>query len=157
MRETFDGFVDQFEGMDGRMAERADDLQDVRDRLLRLLVDESATEPSQTDGPDADERIVLLADRLAPSDTADLDPDRIAGLVTNAGGRTSHAAILARSLAIPATTCSSTARTVESWSIPTARRSRRQRSQAPRFARGRSRRPTGNMSRWPRTSAERAD
>ncbi|AHG01554.1 phosphoenolpyruvate-protein phosphotransferase (plasmid) [Halostagnicola larsenii XH-48] len=103
VRETFDGFVDQFEGMDGRMAERADDLRDVRDRLLRLLVDdESATEPSQADGPDADERIVLLADRLTPSDTANLDPDRVAGIVTKAGGRTSHAAILARSLAIPA-------------------------------------------------------
>jgi len=45
---------------------------------------------------------VLLADRLTPSDTASLDPDAVAGIATATGGRTSHAAIIARSLSIPA-------------------------------------------------------
>lgn len=89
--------ISQFERMDGRMAERADDLRDIRDRLLRALLGvetvDLAALPADT---------VLLADRLTPSDTAELDPDAVAGIATVAGGRTSHAAIIARSLAIPA-------------------------------------------------------
>ena len=95
--DRFEEAIAQFEGMDGRMAERADDLRDIRDRLLRVLlgvetVDLSAL-PADT---------VLLAERLTPSDTAALDPDSVAGIATITGGRTSHAAIIARSLAIPA-------------------------------------------------------
>jgi len=93
----FEDAISQFEAMDGRMAERADDLRDVRDRLLRGLLDvdtvDLSTLPAGT---------VLVAERLTPSDTAGLDPDAIAGIVTAKGGRTSHAAIIARSLAIPA-------------------------------------------------------
>ncbi|MFC7043410.1 phosphoenolpyruvate--protein phosphotransferase [Halonotius sp. GCM10025705] len=95
--DRFGEAIAQFEGMDGRMAERADDLRDIRDRLLRSLlavetVDLSAL-PAGT---------ILLAERLTPSDTAELDPDSVAGIATVTGGRTSHAAIIARSLAIPA-------------------------------------------------------
>ncbi|SFS55478.1 phosphoenolpyruvate--protein phosphotransferase [Halostagnicola kamekurae] len=89
--------IEQFEGMDGRMAERADDLRDVRDRLVRLL-----TDGDRVDLGSLPEGSVVLADRLTPSDTAQLDPDRVAGFATATGGRTSHAAIFARSLALPA-------------------------------------------------------
>ncbi|MDS0277894.1 phosphoenolpyruvate--protein phosphotransferase [Halomicroarcula sp. S1AR25-4] len=89
--------IAQFEGMEGRMAERADDLRDVRDRLLRALLDVAAIDLGSLP-----EGTVLLADRLTPSDTAELDPEAVAGIATATGGRTSHAAIIARSLAIPA-------------------------------------------------------
>ncbi|MBX0296457.1 phosphoenolpyruvate--protein phosphotransferase [Haloarcula nitratireducens] len=94
---AFGAHIEQFEGMDGRMAERADDLRDVRDRLLRLL-----TDGDRVDLADLPEGSVVLAERLTPSDTAQLDPDTVAGFATATGGRTSHAAIFARSLALPA-------------------------------------------------------
>jgi phosphotransferase system enzyme I (PtsI) len=105
--DRFDEAVEQFEGMEGRMAERADDLRDVRDRLLRALLDAddgdaAATDPAAPDLATLPEGTVLLAERLTPSDTAALDPDAIAGIATVEGGRTSHAAIIARSLAVPA-------------------------------------------------------
>ncbi len=97
VRSAFEDPIARFERMDGRMAERADDLRDVRDRLLRLLLDVDAidlsTLPSGT---------VLLAERLTPSDTAELDPDAVAGVATATGGRTSHTGIIARALSIPA-------------------------------------------------------
>ncbi|WP_254769030.1 phosphoenolpyruvate--protein phosphotransferase [Salinilacihabitans rarus] len=89
--------IETFEGMEGRMAERADDLRDVRDRLLRLLAG-----GDRVDLASLPEGTVLLAERLTPSDTAQLDPERVAGFATALGGRTSHAAIFARSLGIPA-------------------------------------------------------
>jgi len=95
--EAFGDAISQFEGMDGMMAERADDLRDIRDRLLRLL-----SGGERTDLTDLPEGTVLLAERLTPSDTAQLDPDTIAGFVTMTGGRTSHVSIFARSLGIPA-------------------------------------------------------
>jgi len=94
---AFGEHIEQFEGMDGRMAERADDLRDVRDRLLRLLTDGDRVDLSALP-----EGSVVLAERLTPSDTAQLDPERVAGFATVTGGRTSHAAIFARSLALPA-------------------------------------------------------
>ncbi|TQQ83824.1 phosphoenolpyruvate--protein phosphotransferase [Halonotius terrestris] len=95
--DRFEEAIAQFEGMDGRMAERADDLRDIRDRLLRVLLDVETVDLSALPAG-----TVLLAERLTPSDTAGLDPDSVAGIATVTGGRTSHAAIIARSLAIPA-------------------------------------------------------
>ena len=101
--DRFDEAVAQFEGMEGRMAERADDLRDVRDRLLRALLDaDDDGGRVATDLATLPEGTILLAERLTPSDTAALDPDAVAGIATVEGGRTSHAAIIARSLAIPA-------------------------------------------------------
>jgi phosphotransferase system enzyme I (PtsI) len=97
VREAFAGPIEQFEGMEGRMAERADDLRDVRDRLIRIL-----TGGQRVDLRSLPEGSVVFAERLTPSDTAQLDPDVVAGFVTATGGRTSHAAIFARSLALPA-------------------------------------------------------
>ncbi|MBX0325469.1 phosphoenolpyruvate--protein phosphotransferase [Halomicroarcula sp. F13] len=95
--DAFGEHIEQFEGMDGRMAERADDLRDVRDRLLRVLTDGERVNLGQVP-----EGSVVLAERLTPSDTAQLDPDTVAGFATVTGGRTSHAAIFAGSLALPA-------------------------------------------------------
>jgi phosphotransferase system enzyme I (PtsI) len=97
VRDAFEEPIAQFEGMDGRMSERADDLRDVRDRLLRLL-----TSGERVDLASLPEGTILLAERLTPSETAQLDPERVAGFATVVGGRTSHAAIFARSLGIPA-------------------------------------------------------
>ncbi|ELZ06043.1 phosphoenolpyruvate--protein phosphotransferase [Natrialba asiatica] len=97
VKRAFADPIEQFQDMDGRMAERADDLRDVRDRLIRLL-----TGSERVDLGDLPDGAVVLAERLTPSDTAQLDPGRVAGFATVTGGRTSHAAIFARSLALPA-------------------------------------------------------
>ncbi|NJP04214.1 MAG: phosphoenolpyruvate--protein phosphotransferase [Chloroflexaceae bacterium] len=83
---------------DERLAGRAADLNDVGQRVLRLLADVDQEEASMPDEP-----VILLAADLLPSDTARLDPKRTLGLCTAAGGPTSHTAIIARSLGIPAT------------------------------------------------------
>jgi len=88
--------IERLEGMDGMMAERADDLRDVRDRLLGALLDRKGETDAIPDGA------VVAAERLTPSETARLDPDRIAGIVTVTGGSTAHAAIIARSMGLPA-------------------------------------------------------
>jgi phosphoenolpyruvate-protein phosphotransferase len=80
-----------------RLAGRAADLHDVGQRVLRLL---TGAQPSEVQLPN--ERVILVADDLTPSDTARLDPKRIRGLCTGLGGATSHTAIIARSLDIPA-------------------------------------------------------
>ncbi|PSP82467.1 phosphoenolpyruvate--protein phosphotransferase [Halobacteriales archaeon QS_1_68_17] len=94
---AFAGAIDQFEAAGGLMAERTDDLREVRDRLLRHLLDREAADLSALPAGS-----VVVAPRLGPADTAQLDPDSVAGFVTATGGRTSHAAIMARSLGIPA-------------------------------------------------------
>jgi multiphosphoryl transfer protein len=76
---------------------RAVDLRDVGRRVLRPLADRIEDEPALPDRP-----VILVADDLSPSDTARLDPTLALGLCTAAGGPTSHTAIIARSLDIPA-------------------------------------------------------
>ena len=80
-----------------RLAGRAVDFHDVGQRVLRLL---AGAEDGAFHLPE--EPVILVADDLTPSDTARLDPRRILGLCTALGGPTSHTAIIARSLAIPA-------------------------------------------------------
>jgi phosphocarrier protein FPr len=82
---------------DERLAGRAADLHDVGQRVLRALVGTEHGEPHFPDHP-----VILAADDLTPSHTARLDPRRILGLCTASGGPTSHTAIIARSLGIPA-------------------------------------------------------
>ena len=89
-------FVGVFEQMGGLMAERATDLRDVERRLVARLV--GAPEPGV---PVPDRPSVLVAEDLAPADTAGLDPALVLALVTERGGSTSHTAIIARQLAIP--------------------------------------------------------
>ena len=82
---------------DARVAARAADLHDVGQRVLRLLAGTEHGAPALPDAP-----VILVAEDLAPSDTARLDPRRILGLCTVMGGPTAHTAIIARSLGIPA-------------------------------------------------------
>ncbi|HEU4677965.1 MAG TPA: phosphoenolpyruvate--protein phosphotransferase, partial [Terrimicrobiaceae bacterium] len=79
-----------------RLAERAADLHDIGQRVLRLLAGTEHGAPRLPDHP-----VILVADDLTPSDTAQLDPKRILGLCTASGGPTAHTAIIARSLDIP--------------------------------------------------------
>ncbi len=85
------------ESLGGYMAERVRDVQDVRDRLVAAITGRPA--PGV---PERSEPYVLVARDLAPADTATLDPALVLALVTAEGGPTSHTAILARSLGIPA-------------------------------------------------------
>ena len=82
---------------DELLAARALDLQDVGRRLLKHLADKVEDDPDLPDSP-----VILIADDLTPSDTAGLDPTLVLGLCTASGGPTSHTAIIARSLDIPA-------------------------------------------------------
>ena len=79
------------------LAGRAVDLSDVGQRVLRHLVGTAEEHPMTLDT-----RTILIADDLTPSDTAGLDPDMVLGLCTAKGGPTSHTAILARGLGLPA-------------------------------------------------------
>lgn len=85
------------EALGGYMAERARDVADVRDRIVAVLDGRPA--PGV---PERDEPFVLVAHDLAPADTATLDPSTCLALVTEGGGPTSHTAILARALGLPA-------------------------------------------------------
>jgi phosphotransferase system enzyme I (PtsI) len=92
--------VEQFAGlfaqMGGLMAERVTDLRDIEKRVTARLVGEP--EPGV---PTPQEPSVLVAEDLAPADTAGLDPQVVVGLVTEKGGPTSHTAIIARQLGLP--------------------------------------------------------
>lgn len=91
-----DTFVAKFEKIGGLMAERTTDLKDIRDRVVAELRGEP--EPGV---PSPDEPVILLADDLAPADTAGLDPAYVRGIATQLGGKTSHTAIIARQFGIP--------------------------------------------------------
>ncbi|WP_350352889.1 phosphoenolpyruvate--protein phosphotransferase [Microbacterium sp. A8/3-1] len=81
----------------GRMAERVADIRDVRDRIIAEIL-----EVDMPGVPERDEPFVLVAADLAPADTASLEGGQCVGLVTEQGGPTSHTAIIARSLGLPA-------------------------------------------------------
>jgi len=93
----------------GYMAERVGDLDDVRDRTIARLLGLPMPGVPERDAP-----FVLVADDLAPADTVTLNPQRVLALVTVRGGPTSHTAILARSLGLPAVVaCAAAASLVE--------------------------------------------
>ena len=87
----------QFETLGPPFSERSRDVRDVRDRIVAQL-----TGRPQPGVPAPGTPFVLVADDLAPADTALLDPEVVLALVTVGGGPTSHTAILARALGIPA-------------------------------------------------------
>jgi len=78
-------------------ASRVPDVNDVQMRLLRKLLGEKRQQLHTLASP-----VVVIAHDLTPSDTVNFDKDRVAGFATNAGGRTSHTAIMARAMGIPA-------------------------------------------------------
>ncbi|UJF16697.1 phosphoenolpyruvate--protein phosphotransferase [Jeotgalibaca sp. MA1X17-3] len=92
-------FVNMFESMEDNpyMQERAADIRDVTERVLSHLLGVKIPNPSSIQ-----EEVVIVAKDLTPSDTAQLNRDFVKGFVTDIGGRTSHSAIMARSLEIPA-------------------------------------------------------
>ena len=91
------GFADQLAEQGGRMAERVADVHDLRNRVVSALLGRPA--PGV---PESSEPFVLVARDLAPADTALLDRATCLAIITAHGGPTSHTAILARSLGIPA-------------------------------------------------------
>ena len=95
--ESFDARAQALQAQGGRMAERVADLNDVRARIIANLLGRPAPGVPRRSKP-----FVLVAHDLAPADTALLDPAVCLALVTEEGGPTSHTAILARSLGIPA-------------------------------------------------------
>lgn len=98
VREVTEQFINIFAGIeDEYIRERVADLKDVSQRLLRHLLGIQSLSLA-----DITENVVLVAQDLTPSDTAQLDRNKVVGFVTNIGGRTSHSAIMARSLEIPA-------------------------------------------------------
>src|SRR5258706_3521024 len=87
------------------LAARASDIRDVAARVIRLLEKGEVAHNGQTSVPTpttAQAPVILVAHDLTPSDTASLDPQAILGICTVVGGPTTHAAILARPLEIPA-------------------------------------------------------
>ncbi|MDQ0278165.1 phosphotransferase system enzyme I (PtsI) [Arthrobacter silviterrae] len=81
----------------GYMAERATDVLDVRARIVASL--RGVPAPGI---PSSDQPFILVAEDLAPADTATLDPEKVTALLTAGGGPQSHTAIIARSLGLPA-------------------------------------------------------
>lgn len=94
---TSDNFSQMFSAMDDEyMRERAADVKDISERILSIL------NGSADNGVDSDEPVIILADDLAPSQTVQLDKDKILSFVTVHGSVNSHTAILARTMGIPA-------------------------------------------------------
>ncbi len=95
--DTAEQFAAMFEAMDDTyMQARAADVKDVSRRLLDILAGNVAG------GIASDEPVVLAADDLAPSETVQLDKSKILGFITAGGSGSSHTAILARTMGIPA-------------------------------------------------------
>ncbi len=99
MFDAASDFAQMLESMEGEIfRQRAADVRDVAARVLRDLGGQSGVEPLAGMTRPA----VLVARDLTPSETAQIDPTRVLGICTAAGGATSHTAILARSLGVPA-------------------------------------------------------
>ena len=91
-------YADMFAGVDDElMRQRATDVRDIRSRMLAILLGVTGVDVSRL--PDGS---VLVAHDLTPSMTVGLDKEHVAAIVTEVGGRTSHSAILARALELPA-------------------------------------------------------
>ncbi len=92
-----EGFCDVLAAAGGYMAERVADLRDVRNRALAILLDEPMPGVPHPGHP-----YVLVGQDLSPADTATLDPAEVLAIITELGGPTSHTAILAKGLGLPA-------------------------------------------------------
>ena len=91
MRDTLSEAADEY------LAQRSLDIEDVRRRVLMQLAPGGRLLLRDLRRP-----VVVVAEELTPSETAHLDPEKVLAFVTEAGGRTSHAAIMARGLGVPA-------------------------------------------------------
>lgn len=98
VKTVFTNYITMFNNMsDDYMKERAADLKDLRNRLLSHLLGIKILDTSMIN-----EEVIIVAHDLTPSDTAQFNKNFVKGFATNIGGRTSHSAIMARSLEIPA-------------------------------------------------------
>ncbi|MHC5226867.1 phosphoenolpyruvate--protein phosphotransferase [Enterococcus sp. LJL99] len=99
LKDVTDMYIGMFEAMDDNayMQERAADIRDVAKRIMAHLLGVTLPNPSMIN-----EEVIVVAHDLTPSDTAQLDRTYVKAFVTDIGGRTSHSAIMARSLEIPA-------------------------------------------------------
>lgn len=96
-RESYTGFASQLEGLDNEvLAGRATDMRDVGQRVLATLTGQHQEKAELAEGT------ILIAEDLTPSDTAQLDRSKVVGFATTQGGASSHVAIIARSMDIPA-------------------------------------------------------
>jgi len=91
IRRVFDKISDEY------LRERYSDIDSIGDRLMRNLLGETRESLA-----DVDEQVIVVAHDLSPADTVQIDKTKVVGFVTDIGGRTSHTAILARSLGLPA-------------------------------------------------------
>ena len=95
---TIKEFCSVFDGLDDEyMRERAVDIKDVGKRLLGNLAGIDTQSLRELPG-----KAIIIAEDLTPSDTAELNADKVMGFATDIGGKTSHTAIIARTLEIPA-------------------------------------------------------
>lgn len=98
LKDVVDKYLDIFANMDDEyLKERGADIKDVGDRLLSILSGTSSETLSNMS-----ENSIIVAHDLTPSDTAQLDRSKVIAFLTDIGGRTSHSAIMARTLEIPA-------------------------------------------------------
>lgn len=99
LKEVTDMFITIFACMEDNpyMQERAADIRDVTKRVLANLLGKKLPNPASIN-----EEVIVIAHDLTPSDTAQLDKNFVKAFVTNIGGRTSHSAIMARTLEIAA-------------------------------------------------------
>ena len=91
IRRVFDKINDEY------LRERHSDIDSIGDRLMRNLIGETRESLA-----DVDEQVIVVAHDLTPADTVQIDKTKVVGFITDIGGRTSHTAILARSMGIPA-------------------------------------------------------
>lgn len=108
LKSVTDMFIEMFEDMtdNAYMQERAGDIRDVTKRIMSHLLGVTLPNPALIQ-----EEVVIVAHDLTPSDTAQLDRNYVKGFITDIGGRTSHSAIMSRTLEIPAVVGSGSATT----------------------------------------------
>ena len=108
LKSVTDMFIEMFETMtdNAYMQERAGDIRDVTKRIMSHLLGVTLPNPALIQ-----EEVVIVAHDLTPSDTAQLDRNYVKGFITDIGGRTSHSAIMSRTLEIPAVVGSGSATT----------------------------------------------
>jgi len=98
LKEISEMFISMFEGMDNEyMKERAADIKDVTSRLMKKLMN-----VEEVNFGELANEVIIVANDLTPSDTSQIDKDKVLGFITEIGGRTSHSAIMAKILEIPA-------------------------------------------------------
>lgn len=98
LKGTTDSLIEVFQNMDNEyMRERTADIKDVTDRIINILIG-----IEQSDLSNLSEEVIVVARDLTPSDTAQMDKEKVLGFVTEIGGRASHSAIMARTLGMTA-------------------------------------------------------